>query len=144
MRVPLRLDPRFRRTLYAVFASLFLTGMAWWVADWRKNVTGDDFWQTTAAWLLMLHGGGSMVILLLLGALLPLHAQRGWRGRKNRLSGAVMLTLNGALVATAFGLYYIGSEKIRSWISDIHVVVGLSLPVLLFVHIALGKRTRFR
>ena len=144
MRVPLRLDPRFRRTLYAVFASLFLTGTAWWVADWRKNVTGDDFWQTTAAWLLMLHGGGSMVILLLLGALLPLHAQRGWRGRKNRSSGVVMLTLNGALVATAFGLYYIGPEKIRAWISDIHVVVGFSLPVLLLVHIALGKRSRSR
>jgi cation transport ATPase len=142
MRVPLRLDPRFRRTLYAVFALLFLTGAAWWVADWHKNVAGDDFWHATAAWLLMVHGGSAMVVLLLLGALLPLHAQRGWRGRTNRLSGAVMLTLNGALVATAFGLYYIGSEKIRSWMSDIHVVVGFFLPVLLLVHIALGKRTR--
>ena len=123
---------------------MFLSGAAWSVADWHKNVARDDFWQATAAWLLMAHGGSAMVVLLLLGALLPLHAQRGWRGRKNRLSGAVMLTLNGALVATAFGLYYIGSEKIRSWISDIHVVVGLSLPVLLFVHIALGKRTRCR
>ena len=144
MRVPLRLDPRLRRALYAVFAFLFLTGSVWCVADWRKNVAGDDFWQTTAAWLLMLHGGGAMVILLLLGALLPLHAQRGWRGRKNRSSGVVMLTLNGALMVTAFGLYYVGSEKIRAWISDIHLVVGFSLPMLMLVHIALGKRTRSR
>jgi hypothetical protein len=78
----------------------------------------------------------------LLGSLLPLHAQRGWRGRKNRLSGAVMLILNGVLVATSFGLYYIGSEKIRLWISDVHLLVGFSLPVALLVHIALGRRTR--
>ena len=125
-----------------VFALLFLTGTAWWVADWHKNLAGDDFWQTAAAWLLMLHGGGAMVILLLLGSLLPLHAQRGWRVRKNRLSGALMLILNGVLVATAFALYYIGSEKIRAWISDVHVVAGFSLPVALLVHIALGRRTR--
>ena len=61
-----------------MFAFLFLTGSAWCVADWHKNVAGDDFWQTSAAWLLMLHGGGAMVILLLLGSLLPLHAQRGF------------------------------------------------------------------
>jgi hypothetical protein len=125
-----------------VFTFLFLTGSAWCVADWHRNAAGDDIWQTSAAWLLMLHGGGAMVILLLLGSLLPLHAQRGWRGRRNRLSGAVMLILNGVLVATSFGLYYIGSEIIRMWISDVHVVVGFSLPVALLVHIALGRRTR--
>jgi multisubunit Na+/H+ antiporter MnhB subunit len=58
------------------------------------------------------------------------------------LSAAVMLILNGVLVASSFGLYYIGAEKIRWWISDIHVVVGFSLPVALLVHIAFGRRTR--
>ena len=82
-----------------------------------------------------------MVTLMLLGALVPLHAQLGWRSGRNRLTATVMLTINGALVVTSFGLYYAGSEMIRPWISDIHTVLGLFLPVLLFVHILVGRRS---
>jgi hypothetical protein len=140
----LRLDPRLRRTLYAVFALMFITGALWLFADWQKSTATDDVWQVGAAWLLMLHGGGAMVTLLLLGALMPLHAQWAWRGRKNRVSGAIMLALNTVLVSTAFGLYYMGSENVRPWMSDIHIAAGFCLPVLLIMHIALGRRTRSR
>jgi hypothetical protein len=42
----------------------------------------QSFMQESATSLLMLHGGGAMLTLLLLGALVPLHVQRAWRGRK--------------------------------------------------------------
>ena len=138
----LRLDPRFRWALFAVFVILFVTGTAWLVADWQKTVGGEDFWQASAAWLMMLHGGGAMVMLLLLGALMPLHAQRAWRGRKNRVSGVFMLSLNTVLVATAFGLYYLGSDNVRPWMSDVHIAAGFCLPIFLLMHIALGRRPR--
>jgi hypothetical protein len=33
-------------------------------------------------------------------------------------------------------------EKLRAWTSWIHLAVGLALPLLLILHIWLGKRTR--
>jgi hypothetical protein len=137
-----RLDPRYRAALYAAFAILTLSGLVWLVADWRRDPLEPDFWQDIAPKMLMLHGGTAMVTLLLLGALAPLHVRRGWRSGRNRLTGPVMIAINTLLIATAFGLYYAGSDTLRPWISDLHIVVGVALPLGLLVHIWLGRRTR--
>jgi hypothetical protein len=136
----LRLDPTFRRSIHAAFAVLFLTGAGWLVADWQKNIAGDEIWQQAAASLLMVHGGAAMVTLVLLGVLIPVHLLRAWAGGNNRISGEVMVALNTVLVVTAFGLYYLGSETVRPWMSWIHIVVGFLLPVLLALHVFLGRR----
>ena len=138
----MRLKSSLRYSVYAAFAALFLTGAGWLVADWEKNFSSDEVWQQTAANLLMVHGGAAMVTLLLLGALIPLHVQRSWRSGKNLASGSLMVTLNTLLVVTAFGLYYLGSEAVRPWMSWIHIVAGFSVPVLFALHIFLGRRHR--
>jgi len=138
----LRLEPLFRRGIYIVFAVLFVTGAAWLAADAMKDGASGERWQAIAANLLMVHGGAAMAVLLLLGALVPLHVERGWRARRNRVTGATMVTFNAALILTAFGLYYFGSETLRPWASELHIGVGLALPVLLVVHIAVGRRSR--
>jgi hypothetical protein len=136
----LRLKPSFRFSIYAAFAVLLLTGVGWLLADWQKDISGDEFWQQSVAYLLMVHGGTAMVTLLLLGALIPVHIMRAWRSRKNRASGSAMATFNAILIATAFGLYYLGSETLRPWMSWIHIAAGFSLSLWLPVHIFLGRR----
>jgi hypothetical protein len=136
-----RLDPRFRNAVYLTFFLLFVTGAAWVAADQLKDApTAGEIWQLTAAYLLMTHGGGAMATLILLGVLIPVHIQRGWRGRRNRVAGAAMLACNALLVVTAFGLYYAGSEALRPWLSRIHIIIGFSLPVLWAVHVVAGRR----
>jgi hypothetical protein len=137
-----RLEPRFRAALYAVFAVLTVTGAVWLVADWRKDPLEPDVWQEIAPRMLMLHGGAAMVCLLLLGALVPLHVRRAWRSGRNRLTGPIMMTVNAVLIVTAFGLYYAGSETLRPWASDLHIAVGIILPLALLVHVWLGRRAR--
>jgi hypothetical protein len=122
------------------FSTLFLTGAGWLVADWQKGISGDEIWQQIVAYLLMVHGGAAMVTLSLLGALIPLHVLRAWRRGKNRLSGSFAFALNAGLIVTAFGLYYLGSEIVRPWMTWIHIAAGLSLALLLPVHIVLGRR----
>ncbi|WP_128921061.1 hypothetical protein [Bradyrhizobium nanningense] len=112
------------------------------MADWQKDVAGDEIWQQIAANMLMVHGGMAMLALLLLGALVPLHAQRSWRSGKNLVSGSVMAASNAVLIATAFGLYYLGSEAVRPFMSWIHLGTGFSLALLLPLHIWLGRRAR--
>jgi Na+/H+ antiporter NhaC len=135
----LRLDPAFRYALYAAFAVLFVTGAVWLVADSLKEAD-SEFWQQAAATLLMLHGGGAMVTLMMLGALVPVHLRYGWRKRKNLMTGITVATVNVALIVTAFGLYYLGSEAVRPWMSDVHTVLGLAIPALLVAHIWWGRR----
>ena len=137
----MRLDPSFRRALYAAVAVLTLTGAGWMLADWEKDPAGPEAWQAAAANLLMVHGGTAMAMLMLLGALIPLHVRRSWRTGRNRLTGPPMIGINAALIVTGFGLYYAGSELLRAWISDIHIAVGFALPALLGVHIWVGRGT---
>lgn len=136
----MRLKSSFRYAIYAAFAILFLTGVGWLVADWQKEISGDEIWQQGIAYLLMAHGGTAMAVLLLLGALIPVHIMRAWRSRKNRISGSVMAAFNAVLIATAFGLYYLGSETLRPWLSWTHIAVGITLCLLFPLHVYLGRR----
>ena len=135
----MRLDRIFRYALYAAFAVLFLTGAVWLVADRLKD-SASEFWQQAAATLLMWHGGGAMITLMMLGALVPVHMRYGWRKRKNLVTGITVATVNAALIVTAFGLYYLGSEAVRPWMSDVHTALGLAIPGLLVGHIWWGRR----
>jgi hypothetical protein len=140
MASALQLDRRFRYGLYAAFAVLFVTGAVWLIADSRMDSPNGDFWQELSAKMLVIHGGTAMLALVMLGALIPIHIQRAWRGHLNRLTGVTMATINVVLVVTAFGLYYAGSDTLRAWTSDLHIAVGLAFPLLLIVHIFIGRR----
>jgi len=135
----LRLDDRVRWGLYGIFAVLFVTGAVWLIADALNSPSGD-FWQGISASLLMVHGGAAMVTLVLLGALIPIHVVRAWRSRRNRVAGAAMVIANVLFIATAFGLYYAGSEIWRPWISNVHIAVGLIFPALMVIHVLTGRR----
>jgi hypothetical protein len=137
----LRLDPRFRFSIYGAFAVLFVTGVGWLLADRMKDASSGEGWQLTAAYLLMLHGGVAMAMLMMLGALVPLHVRRGWRRRRNRTTGILMVAGNGALILTAFGLYYLGSDMLRPWTSGLHIGIGLAVPLLFVVHVLVGRRS---
>jgi cyanate permease len=139
-----RLDFRFRYALYAAFSTLFISGALWLAADSLKDAPDGERWQAISANLLMVHGGVAMMTLMLFGAMVPIHLLRAWRAKRNRWTGSVMAVLNAILIITAFGLYYLGGEEVRPWMSNIHLGAGFSLPLLLFIHILRGRRARPR
>ena len=59
-----------------------------------------------------------------------------------RMSGAGLLAVFGILIATGYGLYYAGGDKLREWISFVHLWVGMALPLLIVAHIWMGRMTR--
>jgi hypothetical protein len=139
----LRLEPGFRFWTYAIFATLVLTGAIWLIADLLKDPESEAA-QMIAADMLILHGMTAMIALVLIGAMIPLHVQRSWRAGKNRASGAVMVGVNAILVATAWGLYYAGSDLLRTFVADVHIAAGFALPALAIAHVVLGRRVRAR
>jgi cation transport ATPase len=140
-RDSIRLKRLHRYFLYAVLALLFLSGVAW--AYWNYVAASPGDFETSAkAWAMKIHGAAAMAILVLIGMLLSGHVRFAWRARRNRANGSVFLSAFAVLTITGYGLYYAGSEKLRAWTSWIHLVVGLALPILLLIHIFLGRRTR--
>jgi hypothetical protein len=130
-----------RYSLYAVLALVFLSGVAW--AYWNYlAASSGDFEVSAKAWAMKIHGAAAMAVLVLIGMLLNVHVRFAWRARRNHVNGSMFLGAFAVLTVTGYGLYYAGGERLRAWTSWIHLGVGLALPLLLILHIWLGKRTR--
>jgi MFS family permease len=137
----IRLKRLQRYFLYGVLALLLLSGVAW--AYWNYFVASPSDFETSAkAWAMKIHGAAAMAVLVLIGMLLSRHVRFAWRARRNRANGSVFLGAFAILTMTGYGLYYAGGERLRAWTSWIHLAVGLALPILLLIHIFLGRRTR--
>lgn len=137
----IRLRRLQRSFLYGVLTLLFLSGVAW--AYWNYLAASPGDFETSAkAWVMKIHGAAAMAVLVLIGMLLTAHVRFAWRARRNRGNGSIFLSVFAVLTITGYGLYYAGGERLRVWTSWIHLAVSLVLPILLVIHIFLGKRTR--
>lgn len=137
----IRLRRLHRYFLYAVLGVLFVSGTLW--AYWNYLLlSAGDFTTSSKTWAMKIHGAAAMAILILTGMLLTGHVRFAWGARRNRTNGSVFLSAFAVLIITGYGLYYAGGERLRAWTSWIHLGVGLALPILLLIHIFLGRRTR--
>jgi magnesium-transporting ATPase (P-type) len=136
----IRLKRLQKYLLYAVLALLFLSGVAW--TYWNYLRLPGDFETSAKAWAMKIHGAAAMAVLVLIGMILSAHVRFAWRARRNRANGSVFLSAFAVLIITGYGLYYAGGERLRAWTSWIHLAVGLALPILLLIHILLGRGTR--
>jgi cation transport ATPase len=137
----IRLKSLQKYFLYAVLVLLFLSGVAWTYWNYLAASAGD-FEISAKTWAMKIHGAAAMAVLVLIGMLLTGHVRFAWRAHRNRANGSVFLSAFAILTITGYGLYYAGGERLRAWTSWIHFVVGLALPILLLIHIFLGRRTR--
>ena len=65
-----------------------------------------------------------------------------WRAHRNRSNGIFFIAIVTLLIASGYGLYYIGNERFRSWTSWLHLGIGLVFPILLVFHIWRGRVSR--
>ncbi len=139
---PMRLGRTHERCVYFIGLLTFLSG-AGWLADHYLLAGVGEFGDAHAAgeplWL-AIHGAAAMAALTVFGSLLPGHIARAWKARRNLGSGLVMLALFSLLIVTGYGLYYVGNEDTRPWISLAHWSTGIAIAGSLVMHIYLGKR----
>lgn len=150
-RSPMRLSSRHERWLYGIAGALLFSGLGWLVSHYfvaGSSLAAAFRFEGTPhlsePWWLRLHGAAMIGFLVVFGALLPGHLVHGWRRRHNRRSGIFMLSVVVALSLTGYGLYYLGDESTRPWISAAHWVIGLAAAGTLVVHVILGKRGALR
>lgn len=140
----LRLPAWIRRWVYLAGLACLLTGAGWLAFEYGVRIEGPfgpEAHPLQRTWLIA-HGAAAMVALWAFGLLWLAHVRRGWPRRRNRGSGGFMVGCVLALAASGWGLYYLGSETLRPWLSAFHWVLGFLAALALPLHIALGRRHR--
>jgi hypothetical protein len=135
------LKPLHKRALYLATAILWLSGALWLYYNYFVHVQGDYGPQTHPAQpiLLEIHGAVAMVFLVILGTLLTQHVPAGWKQKHQRPSGVLLLAISGFLTLTGWGIYYLVGDNLRRWTSWTHSIVGLALPLIIFIHVQMNK-----
>lgn len=140
--MPIRFAASHRKLLYSVFTLLWLSGVFWLGLHYFMRVQGE-FGITphpAEVWCLRLHGLLMFAVLVALGSVLPVHARRAWQLNKNRSSGVLMKALFLWLGLTGYALYYFASDSNENWLPILHWGVGLSVPLMLLLHIHQGRK----
>ena len=133
--------PRWHEWLiYAVVALLLLSGVAWLLLDRFGKVSGEFGLEPNPAlpWLLLVHGTASYAFTIIGAMLVSVHIRLGWNSGRNRPSGLVLVAISLVLLLTGLALYYSTGEQMRAIVSLSHWVIGLTIPLQIFVHIVGG------
>lgn len=132
----LRLSRVHRIWIYLTLLILLISGVVWLVEQYLLLPVNEFSIPSSniAPIALSIHGAAAMVFLILIGTLVSNHILVGLKGRRNKLSGMIMVVLNISLIFTGFLLYYSTSELLRSSASISHSIAGLLIPAVLFFH----------
>jgi hypothetical protein len=140
----MRLGKWHQGYLYVVGTLLVLSGALWLLFHYFVRMPGQfgDSPHPLEPWWLCIHGLSAAAFLIGFGSVLPGHVRRAWVARRNRISGTFFFSLLALLIATGYGLYYLGEDSVRVPVSAVHWLVGLGMPALMGWHIWLGRASR--
>ena len=139
----------FLTSLISVLGLLWISGLllvpAWIIfrleqdIEWLINLSlssGD-----LRHWLNTLHAAVGWIMMWLIGALWTIHMRAHWRKGENKTSGLVMAFSWAILALTALGIYYLGDADLSKASSLIHVILGLSIPIMVLTHRKQGTKS---
>ena len=142
VRRPGRL-PRWQEwSVYVSFGLLVASGIAWLLLDTFARVAGEFGPEHHPAeqWSLVAHGVVAYAFLIVAGAMVPVHITLGWNTKRNLKTGLTLAGILLLLAVTGLGLYYLGDEVSRHWVSIVHWTVGLAAALVLLIHALIGRR----
>lgn len=137
--------PRWQEwSVYLTFGLLIATGIAWLLLDSFVRVGGEfgPEHHPSERWALVAHGVVAYGFLIVAGAMIPVHIVKGWSRRRNLMSGLILAGTLLLLGTTALGLYYVGEDLLRNFVSNVHWVVGLVALPALVIHALIGRSSR--
>ena len=89
--------------------------------------------------ILIAHGVTAYLFVVLFGAVMPVHIKSGWKSKRNRISGSLMIAVMALLLVSGLILYYgVDTREAALWV---HWVIGCGLVLLFPAHYLLGRRT---
>lgn len=121
-------------------AALVGSGVLWLAVHFFSGLFQDELAQSaTKLWLIRIHAAAALAALVLVGSLLPVHIPLAWRVGRNRGSGASVAAVMAALTLTGYALWYASDGWARQGSSWLHWGLGAGVPLLLVLHVKLGR-----
>lgn len=144
MRNGYRVNSILEGALYAVAATLLISGLLWlWLHNFvRLEGEFGPAPHPAERWSIRIHGAAAFVSLFLLGFVTAQHVIHAWIVRRNRWSGIVFVTLNAVLIGTGYLLYYAAGEDTRPVVSALHWMIGVAYPAFFAWHVLRGRALR--
>ena len=143
-RINQKISKGYRRFFYLTLMLAWLSGVGFWVIRRFGMVEGDfgpeaHFLQFL---LLQIHGFAAFTMLLCLGAIFSAHVPSGWSGKHAKKSGIVVISWVTLSIFSAYSLYYLVSEEWHEILANGHAILGVLLPLILFVHITIARKSK--
>ena len=134
----------YRRSLYLIIALSWMSGVGFFIFNNWITIDGEfgpekHPWQNN---VLQIHGAMAFLIMVGFGVILSNHVSSAWKTHRSRGLGLSLIGLVSTQIITAYLLYYLANEDVRMVISYIHLISGLSLPVVLLIHVLYGLRRK--
>jgi hypothetical protein len=144
LHASLRLSRNHRRSVYAILAATWISGVLWLIFHYFMTRQGEFGTEPHAfeAWSLRLHGAAAFAALWLGGLLWIVHVRAGLALPKRRVSGIVLIVLFVVLGASGYLLYYASDDYLRDCTRLLHWIVGVLLIVPFLMHSLRARRQR--
>lgn len=118
---------------YLTFFTLFFSGVIWLILN--PFVSENFSFLPFQVWSLRLHGAASFGFMIIFGMILSTHVSFNWQVKKNRrISGIILIVFLAILIASGYGLYYLGDEDSRQFISYLHWIIGIITSIFFTIH----------
>lgn len=128
---------------------LYLSGASLYLLDHFIRVQTEigEQHHPIESWVRLAHGTITYVAVLAMGYLLKSHVLPGLRSptKRGKKSGVTLLVWFGVMVFSALGVLYAQEGSWRSFITQAHGIVGLSIPIWALIHLRFkskGVRSR--
>jgi len=132
-----RFPNSYRRFLYSLVTLSWLSGSIFFALSRWFTIEGD-FGPMKHPWqfpVLMLHGAAAFLMMFMFGFILASHVPITWKLKKHKLLGIAVISIISFQIISAYLLYYLSNETIRSIIANCHAAIGLLLPFVLAIHV---------
>ena len=138
-----KIAKKYRYIFYSALALSALSGSMFWLLRKFAMVEGDfgleaHFLQYPS---LQLHGFAAFIMLMSLGAIFSNHMPKTWYKDQAKKSGTTLLSFVLFSLLSAYSLYYFVREDWHVLLANAHAIIGICLPVLLFIHIKTARST---
>jgi hypothetical protein len=127
-----------RLRLYGVSLATWITGVVWLIFHYFVRTVdqfGFEVPHPGEKWSLISHALVSFYAIWWFGLLWPNHVKSSWKLHIRRTTGGVLFGCVAWLSLTGWALYYIGSDRWRSWTSVSHWIVGVGGLIAFVVHL---------
>ncbi|PCJ32711.1 MAG: hypothetical protein COA90_01930 [Gammaproteobacteria bacterium] len=134
----------YRRGLYALFASSWLTGSTFFALS-RWFIVEGDFGPEKHPWqfpILMIHGASAFLVMFFFGFVMASHVPITWKLKKIRTIGIILVSAISFQIISAYFLYYLANEDVRDVFANLHALIGFTLPFIILLHVLHAMKIR--